>query len=148
MKHIIYILLLFTPVSCQSQNDSTINYISNNKNLNLSPIKDIKLSKKQIDYRFEMNVSYIGFAKYHNKAVAELIGTNEYEMDTALEFISDDNLKIYYYPINKKIFIGLESFEKINKKLKHPIILEIFTTIYRTPSNPIIIIDSVKLKDN
>jgi hypothetical protein len=149
MKNIITILFfLFILVSYGQTIPNSKIYISNSQNFDLSPFTRLVLHKKITKYNFVIKVGNISASKYHNKRDAEILGVGEYDLNTALEFTKkNDSLKHYYYPISDN-FNGKYFEKEISYNLNKNMRLKFYTTIYKTESNPIVIINCVKLLKN
>jgi len=147
MKRAITILLVFSFLIGYGQtikNDRI--YISNNENFELSPFAKIILHKKITKYNFVIKINKIWWSKYNlNKSEVEIIGVREYEINSGLVFTKNgDDLKNYYYPVNKN-FKYKNFNDEINSNLKKDLKIKFYTTIYKTVTNPIIIINCIEL---
>lgn len=146
MKKITTILFILSFMTGYGQANNEKILISNSKNFELSPFKNLILNKKKTKYNFVFTINKIWWSKYKlNKSEAEIIGVREYELNSGLIFTKNEDFsKHYYYPVSKN-FKDKNFNDEINSNLKKDIKVEFHTTIYKTETNPIIVINCIKL---
>ena len=139
------LFILFFLIGYGQINNDEI-FISNTENFELSPFKNLILKKKITKYNFVFTINKIWWSKYRlNKSEATTIGVGEYELNSGLVFTKNgDYSKHYYYPVSKN-FKDKNFSDEINYDLNRYIKVEFYATIYKTETNPIIVINCIKL---
>ena len=147
MKRAITILFIFSFLISYGQINNNRISISNSENFELSPFTNLILNKKITKHNFVIKINKIWWSKYDlYKREAEIIGVREYELNSGLIFTKNgDYSKHYYYPVSKN-FKNKNFNDEINSNLKKDIKVKFYTTIYKTETNPIIVINCIELK--
>lgn len=148
MKKVVLIFLVLTKFYCQGQtDDKSVIYISNKKNFEISFFSKLKLDKEKTKYSFVAELDDIGKYQDYSNLVPIVTNTQSKHYTTAFSFIIDgDKSIIYRYPIYSKKF----NYKYYNKNIHPPSSInlakvKIYTSIYKTDSIPVIVIDKIKL---
>lgn len=123
------------------------NYITNKKNFEKSLFSKLKLTKETTIFSFDTLVFNFGLNKFDdvNQRISKITGLTDSCLTSALSFSLDNNsMDVYYLPINDKKF-NYDYFREYIQRKTRPIQVKIFTTIYRTDSTPVILIDKIEL---
>lgn len=118
--------------------------ISNHANYNSSFLSEVELTKNKTKHCFEFSISGIGLGKYqdYSKLLGRVTKNYKTKYHTALEFkIEGEETKMYRYPVSPNFN---SKYYRNNNKGKTR--MKIHTTIYKTDSIPVLIIDSIKFK--
>ncbi len=149
MRYLLIIPFILLTLNSFSQVDfkSTI-FIENKRNFDISFFSKLKFEKDVTKYSFIAKI--VDFGKYqdYSDLVPQITRTKSEYYTTAFSFIINENKDtIYRYPINDKKFNNKYFYKYIYPVLITNPKVKINTTIYKTDSIPVIVIDCIKLVD-
>lgn len=148
MKRTSIIIFLLSTFYCHGQIDfKSATYITNKRNFEISFFSKLILDNEKTKHSFIAEIVDIGKYQDYTNLVPIVTNTQSKYYTTAFGFIIDGNESIVYrYPVYSKKFNYKYYYRNIHPPSSIDLTkVRIYTSIYKTDSIPVIVIDKIKL---